>query len=206
MVVAGRLRPLVAAFTAALAIFYTASLDAVACRSTSFIRALPFGDVYLQSPWRFRYGALLALAVLAGLGVEAWREAAGWRRAHPDARARPGGLGRASRGSSGRPPGSTFLVVGAVVGAGRAGVVARRPAIAAIIPVVLAIELIANGLLGQAAGADATSRDAPATWTRASRRSTPLGPISRGRRRVPAPGRASRATSPRGAPSRDSSA
>jgi hypothetical protein len=151
-----RLRAMVTAFTVVLVICYTASLDAVAGPLEGFIRALPFGDVYLQSPWRFRYGALLALAVLAGLGVEAWREAPGRRE-----RIRmvvpglvvwgvlPWFFGPAAQLS--------FLVVGAVVGLAALAVVAHRPAVAAIIPVVLAVELVVSGLLGQTTDAVARS-------------------------------------------------
>jgi hypothetical protein len=171
-----RLRPLVAAFTAALVLFWAASLDAVASSLYSVVRSLPFGDVYLQSPWRFRYGALLALAVLAGLGVEAWREAASWRR-----RAwmvAPGvvlwGVFPWFAGPAAR---LDFLVAGAVVGAVVLALVARRPAIAAVIPLVLAVELVANGLQGQAPGADLISRDAPATGMRQPPFNA-VGPIS----------------------------
>jgi hypothetical protein len=147
---------MVTGFTVVLVICYTASLDAVAGPLEGFIRALPFGDVYLQSPWRFRYGALLALAVLAGLGVEAWREAPGRRE-----RIRmvvpglvvwgvlPWFFGPAAQLS--------FLVVGAVVGLAVLAVVTHRPAVAAIIPVVLALELVVSGLLGQTTDAVARS-------------------------------------------------
>ncbi len=160
-----RLRPLVATFTAAFLVFYLASLHGVASTLAHIIRRVPFGDVYLQSPWRFRYGALFALAVLTGLGVEAWREPASVRR-------------RAAMLAPGvflwgvlpwfDEPGVrlVLLAVGAVAAAGILTLVVRRPALAAIIPAVLAVELIANGLLGQAPHADVYSRDPGVLGTR----------------------------------------
>src|SRR5207245_4884427 len=128
-----RLRPVVAAFSVALVLCYSASLEAVASPLAPLIRSLPFGDVYLQSPWRFRYGALLALAVLAGLGVEAWREAFGLRRRV--AMLAPGVLvwgvlpwfaGPAAR--------LVFVVFGAIAAAAALALVVRRPALAAALP------------------------------------------------------------------------
>ena len=152
-----RLRPLMLAFTALLVICYVASLQAVAYGMESVIRRLPFGDVYLQSPWRFRYGVLLALAVLAGLGVEAWREETVWRR-----RASmlvPGLLLWGVLPWVTRPAVArlSLLGVGALAGAAVLLLVARKPVLAALIPLVLAVELVGNGLAGQAAGAPTVS-------------------------------------------------
>jgi hypothetical protein len=148
-----RLRPLAIAFTVLLGLCYLASLNLIANGLSSVIAHLPFGDVYLQSPWRFRYGVLLALAVLAGLGVETWREEHAWRR-----RAImlvPGLLVWGVLPWLTRPAVARLglIGVGALVGAAVLLVVARRPALAAIIPLVIAVELIGNGLAGQAVGA-----------------------------------------------------
>jgi Bacterial membrane protein YfhO len=160
-----RLRPLVATFTAAFLVFYLASLHGVAFTIAHIVRRLPFGDVYLQSPWRFRYGALFALAVLAGLGVEAWREPASARRRV--AMLAPGVvLWWLLPWFDGPGVRLALLVVGAVAAAGVLTLVVRRPALAAVIPAVLAVELVANGLLGQAPHADQYSRDAGVMGTR----------------------------------------
>jgi hypothetical protein len=147
---------MVAAFTAALVVCYTASLDVVATPLAGAVRALPFGDFFLQSPWRFRYGALLALAVLTGLGVEAWREAPGWR---PRVQMVAPGLvvWGVLPWFFGPAAGLRVLVLGAIVGLVVLALVARRPAIAFLIPLVLAVELVVSGLLGQAPGAVAAS-------------------------------------------------
>ena len=148
-----RLRPLAIAFTVLLGLCYLASLNLIASGLSSVAGHLPFGDVYLQSPWRFRYGVLLALALLAGLGVEAWREEHVWRR-----RALmlvPGLLVWGVLPWLTRPAVArlALLGIGALVGAAVLLLVAHRPALAALIPLVMAVELVANGLAGQAVGA-----------------------------------------------------
>jgi hypothetical protein len=160
-----RLRPLVITFTAAFLVFYLASLHGVAFTLAHIIRRLPFGDVYLQSPWRFRYGALFALAVLTGLGVEAWREPASLRRRM--AMLAPGVFLWGVLPWFDEPGAHlVLLVIGAAAAAGILTLVVRRPALAAIIPAVLAIELVANGLMGQALHADVYSRDPGVLGTR----------------------------------------
>jgi len=148
-----RLRPLVLAFTALLVICYVASLQAVAYGMTSLIRHLPFGDVYLQSPWRFRYGVLLALAVLAGLGVEAWREE--HIRRTRAVMLVPGLLLWGVLPWVTRPAVArlSLLGVGALAAAAVLLLVARKPVLAALIPLVIAVELVGNGLVGQSVGA-----------------------------------------------------
>ena len=148
-----RLRPVVLAFTVFLGVCYVASLQAVAYGLSGLIRRLPFGDVYLQSPWRFRYGVLLALALLAGLGVEAWREEQAWRRRA--AMLVPGLLVWGVLPWVTRPAVARFalLGVGALIGAAALLLVARKPVLAAVIPLVLAVELVGNGLAGQTVGA-----------------------------------------------------
>ncbi|HVM12280.1 MAG TPA: hypothetical protein VM638_07380, partial [Actinomycetota bacterium] len=55
---------------------YLLPLRAVASAVASWGAWLPFADFYVHEPSRFRYGVLLALPILAALGIEAWRRGA----------------------------------------------------------------------------------------------------------------------------------
>jgi hypothetical protein len=129
---------------------YVLSLRGVAGFVAPVARSLPFGDVYLHEPSRFRYGVLLALVVAIPLGVEAWRE----RRSVRDRALMltPGvamwWLGPLLVGAF--PERLLLLAAGAAVGGLALLAVVRRPALAWALPGVLALELLANGLLGQA--------------------------------------------------------
>jgi hypothetical protein len=145
---ARRLRSLTAAFSALGLLFYLASLEVVARAVTPVARALPLGDFYLHEPTRFRVGLFLILPVLGSLGMESWL-----RRSS----------GRLGMVLLGLLVWGGLLVVLPVEGArlllpGVAAVVvmvalwatARKAALAALLPGLLALELVANGLVGQA--------------------------------------------------------
>lgn len=145
-----RYRHLLVALGAYAGICYVLSLRGFAELVAPVARALPFGDFYLHEPSRFRYGVLLALVVAIPLGVEAWREA-------PWSRRRlvllfPGiavwWVGPVLFGAyTGR---LLLLAAGAIVGGAALVAAARRPVLAWTLPAVLAVELLVNGILGQA--------------------------------------------------------
>ncbi len=140
-------RPLAVALAACGAASYLLSLRVVASALQPVVRHLPRGDVYLHSPWRFRFGVLMVVPLLAGLGFEAWRSAPS-RRDRALALA-PGVLAWwllpvAFAG----PPRLVVLAVGAVIGG--ALLLARAPGVVApVVASALAIELVAGAFIGQ---------------------------------------------------------
>ncbi|MGH2683743.1 MAG: hypothetical protein ACRDIX_10970 [Actinomycetota bacterium] len=147
---ARRFRRLTVALGVYAGLCYVLSLKGFAEFVAPAVRAVPFGDFYLHEPSRFRYGVLLALVVAIPLGVEAWRE-----RRTPRERAfmlMPGvalwWLGPVLVGAYASR--LLLLGVGAVLGGLALLAMSRRPAVAWALPGVLALELVANGLLGQA--------------------------------------------------------
>jgi hypothetical protein len=168
-----RARPLVIAFSALGALCYVATLGAVARAIAPAMRVIPLGDFYLQSPFRFRYALPLILAVLAGLGVDAWLGSSSWRE-----RAQmlvPGLLVWVALPPifGAHPHRIAILGVGAVAGAIAFALAARRPTLGLLIPCVLAIELVAGGLLGLRAGADLQENGITDPY--AARPLTPMG-------------------------------
>jgi hypothetical protein len=113
-------------------------------------RALPFGDFYLYSPFRFRYALLIVIPLLAGFGVDAWRRAHGapgrWWLLVPGvalwwllplvAGVRPQRLWLLALGAAA----GTVILAGSI----------RRPRLLLAVPALLAVELVASGLIGQA--------------------------------------------------------
>lgn len=149
-----RRRALVTAFSAYAAVTYLLSLEVVSRALAPVIRLVPFGALYLHSPWRFRLGILVAVPVLAALGVEAWREVRAVRRrvtmtvpgvalwgVLPLFLVGPRPLALAAAGAA-----ATSVTLAAA---------ARRPSTMNALPLVLAVELLVAGLLGQAAGREA---------------------------------------------------
>jgi hypothetical protein len=151
-----RHRPIVIGFLLFGLICFVLSLEDVARAVAPRIGSLPFADVYIHNSARFAYGVLLALAVLAGLGMEAW------------ARARSGrdrilmvGPGLVVwlvvpalvLGAPGVAPEGPAATVGIVAGGWALamvalGVGAVRPALLLVVPVLMAVELTSAGLVG----------------------------------------------------------
>jgi hypothetical protein len=81
------------AFAAAGLVGFVLNLDVLV--RTDWIRSaalkLPFGELWLRSPFRFRYVLVLVFAVLAGYGLQAWLD----RRGEAAANVRPPGRRRA---------------------------------------------------------------------------------------------------------------
>jgi hypothetical protein len=145
-----RFRRLLVALGVFAGLCYVLSLRGFAEFVAPVARSLPFGDFYLHEPSRFRYGVLLALAVAIPMGIEAWREARTarerWLMLAPGVAV--WWLGPILVGAYAQR--LLLLAAGAIIGGLALLLVARRPAIAWILPGVLALELLANGLLGQA--------------------------------------------------------
>jgi len=147
-----RHRALAIAFALFGALCYALSIRVVATWLAPHLESSTLGQFYLHEPERFRFGTILAVPVLAAIGLEAWREANGLRR-----RALLLAPGLLVWGVLpplfGVPHPSVWVpVAGAVAGAAALTVGARRPALLALVPAVLAADLIACGLLGQTAG------------------------------------------------------
>jgi hypothetical protein len=147
-----RYRPLAICLTAYGGICYILGMRVVVEALAPTIRSWPLTDFYLHRPERLRYGTILVLAVLAGLGVEAWRRA-------PSDRTRMAMLGPGVLvwcvlplvvGTDLRY--MALLGIGALVGGGALLLSRMRPALFALIPIVLAVELAAGALVGQASG------------------------------------------------------
>lgn len=141
-----RLRPLCLSFALYAVGSYLAGLHIVVKRIAPAIRGGVMQSLYSHAQNRLSWGLVLALPVLAAVGLDAWREGAG-----PETRiAMIGpavlawliaplalGLHRQS---------SLMLAAEAVVAAVVLGLVALRPSGVALLPLLLAAELSVNGL------------------------------------------------------------
>jgi hypothetical protein len=146
-----RYRILAVAMAAFGAVSYVLSLDATADALAPHIRHWPLADFYLREPSRFLFGLPVAIAVLAAVGVDAWRDARSWRER----------LGLVA------PAIAVWVVlplafnadlgdlrlfaVAALIAAPVLLIVARRPSLLFLVPIALAGELVASGLAGHAA-------------------------------------------------------
>lgn len=128
---------------------YILSLEVVARLLQGVLGESTVGQFYLHEPWRFRYGVVLALPVLAPLGLEAWREA-GCRRDRVLVLA-PGIVGwfllMGVLGIGGSEP--ALLAIGAAAGAAAFVASMWRPSLMPLFPAVIAVELVTAGLVGQ---------------------------------------------------------
>jgi hypothetical protein len=117
-------------------------------------RRLPYGDYYLYSPYRFRYLVVPIVAILAGLGLEAWIEAGSLRRRVIMLAPGIAVWGVLPLAMGVWPPRLLLLAVGAAVGGAAMVLAVRRPAVLVAVPVIVAAELVANGLIGQASSTE----------------------------------------------------
>jgi hypothetical protein len=147
-----RYRLLATSLAAYGAVFYLLGVRTVAEGIEPIIRSWPLADFYLHQPERLRYGMILAVALLAGLGIEAWRLA-------PSRRARaamvvPGILvwGFLPLLAGSDPELMVLFAAGAAAGAAALVVARRRPSFLLLVPAVLAVELSVGALTGQARG------------------------------------------------------
>jgi hypothetical protein len=137
----------VVAFSAFAVLCYVLSLRVVASFIDANLSWLPFSDLYLHEPARLRYGVLLVLPLLAAAGLEAWRESTG----HRMRMLLPGlffwGLLPLVAGAE-----PIRMALPALGVAGSIAVLAlsiARPALIAVVPALLAVELSVNGFIGQ---------------------------------------------------------
>jgi hypothetical protein len=145
-----RHRALAVAFTALGAVSYVLSLKLVADHLAPVLKGVPVLDFYRHYPGRFVLGVILAIPVLGAMGLEAFLEARSGRDRL--VRAAPGlavwfllpvavGLSAGHRW--------VLYAAGAAAAVALLGS-ARRPALVLIVPLLVAIELTGNALLGQA--------------------------------------------------------
>ena len=142
-----RHRPLAVSFCVFGLLSYLASLRVVAEAVPSAIQGLPIVDGWLHGPQWTSLGVLFSVAVLGGLGVEAWREARSWT-----SRTSMVAPGLVAWGLLpivwGAPPGSLILLVAAGFAAlVLLGISARGPAPALVACMVVAIELTVGPFL-----------------------------------------------------------
>ncbi len=172
-----RLRGLAISFGVFGAISYLLSLGAVASRVPQGMRSFRAFDFYLHGPNWFGYGLILAIAVLAALGTEAWLEKHTWRTRI--FMLSPGvlvwGLGASILTS--RLGSVALLGIGAVVGGFLLALSVRRPWVGGGLALVLAGELVANAFLGSAATG---FRGLPANLTRLPNATVDIGPYVQG--------------------------
>ncbi len=142
-------RALTIAFGLYVALMYLLGLRSVVTGVTSALGEGMVSDFYTHSPGRFVYGAIFGLTILAALGVEAWREA-------PTLRTRvamvaPGALlwGAGPIVAGAYPSRLALFGLGALAAAGLGFWSTRRVAAMAVLPALLAVELVAGAILGQ---------------------------------------------------------
>ena len=154
LVVAGlwsrRHRYLAAAFVAFGGLTYLLSLRSVAMALAPHLGHSWLHDLYLHAPARMRFGVVLAAPVLAGLGADAWRDHSPWRRRAVMVLPAVAVFGLLPTALGYRWAGQVIPLVGLVVGAAALTVAATRPRALWVVPAVLAVELVANGVAGQA--------------------------------------------------------
>lgn len=128
---------------------YVAGLRVVATKLVPLLRHVPGLSFYQHYPGRFSLGLVLAIPVLAALGLEAWAERRSLRE-----RALMLGPGvfvwfvlTPIAGASLRQ--LALLGAGAVAGGAALWAAARRSAVPAVLPALLAVELCLAGLAGQ---------------------------------------------------------
>ncbi len=144
-----RYRYLVIALSALGAFSYLATLARVGRFLFRWFRRVPLSDIYFHSPVRFGYLLLPAMAALAAIGLEAWRESRSpWSRG---LMLLPGVViwGFLLHRVRIPFPWLHLLVAGAVVGGIVLAVSHLRPAVLLILPLLLAGELVRSDLVGQ---------------------------------------------------------
>jgi hypothetical protein len=140
------------------AVFYLLSVDRVVHGLAPTLQSSFVGQLLLHEPFRFEYATILALAIFVGLGVDAWGTAARWSE-----RVRMLAPGivvwgvlpplfiwwRADPARGVIAPAVLAFAIGVALGAVILWLATRRRALLTLIPVVLALDLIAAGFIGQ---------------------------------------------------------
>ena len=143
---------LVIAFAVFGVVGFVLSLRAVAQWALPHVVGSGPGQIWLHEPGRFRYAVLLAVTILVGFGLEAWGETASL----------PARIAMVVPGIVVflvLPPflhvthdHTGFFIAMVVVAAVVLSAIAVRPAFAVLVPAVLAVELVTNGLIGRGVG------------------------------------------------------
>jgi len=136
-------RSAVVALAAVGALTYALSLRVVA----NVLRPLPFTDLYIHEPGRFRYGLFLVLPILAALGLEGWRRGVLGRRRVVGASAVVVAVAPFLAGA--RPGRVSLALAGGAVALLALLAADRRPALLGLLPLILAVDLSAGALIGQ---------------------------------------------------------
>jgi hypothetical protein len=144
-----RLRPLALAFLAYGLAFYVLGLRSVAEAIGPTVASLPGGEFYQHNPGRFAYAVPFALAVLAGIGVQAWL----------DVRSLPARIAMLAPALllwgvlppllGANPDALTLPAIGLGAAAAVLALALWRPALAAALPLLLAVELSINAFDGR---------------------------------------------------------
>jgi hypothetical protein len=152
-----RHRPIFLAFSLYSLLFYILALPVVADAIAPHGSGSFLAEFFVHEPHRFRYALLLAIPVLAAVGVEGWRESeSNLRRALLLV---PGivvwaALPLAFQVEEG-PPGYFFLWL--AIGLGALAAAVGRPGFVTILPALVAIELTLSALGGQITPAHAVA-------------------------------------------------
>jgi len=130
-------------------VFYLLGLRSVVEALEPLLGDTFVGEFYIHAPSRFIFAEMLALGLLTGFGADAWREQPSrWKQALMVV---PGialwWIGPYLAGAV--PARMVLLVLGAAVALLIFAAAWFRPALIAILPLVVAVELVANGLIGQ---------------------------------------------------------
>jgi hypothetical protein len=144
-----RHRPVVVGLAVFGGVTYVLSLDRVAGSLARWVQGVPGLDFYAHYPGRFALGLILCMPILMAFGVDAWLHDLSPR--HRLLLVGCGLLGWLLVPLvTGTPVGGLVLpFAGLAVGTAALLWGARRPALAVLLPAVLAVELSVNGLIGQ---------------------------------------------------------
>jgi hypothetical protein len=154
---ARRVRHLAVAFSLFGSLCYALSLNPVVHALLPWMKRFGLGSFYLHDPPRLIFGLVLALAVLAGIGVEAWRDegSAGTRLLMVAPAVLVWGVLPVLLGL--HRTHLTLPVLGALAGALALTAAAIRPSLLVLLPIVLATELTFSGLSAQSPHPDGSS-------------------------------------------------
>ena len=134
-------------------LFYILGQRVVAEWLAPKIEGIPYSDFYPHSPGRFLYGAFFVAVILVALGIDAWTDLA--TRARIAVLTTGVTFWLAIPVAAGAIPTRLALFgLGAAIGGAALFAAARWSAWAWVLPVILAVELSGNALVGQARGDD----------------------------------------------------
>lgn len=149
--ISARTRRLAVYLGSAGLLFYVLGQRVVAEALAPVIEGIPFSDFYPHSPGRFLYGALFVAAILVALGIEGWSDLGMKARIAVAASGVAFWIGAPLLGGA-FPNRLAVFGLGAVLGGALLFVMVKWPRWAIVLPLLLALELGGNAILGQEAG------------------------------------------------------